>query len=185
MAGLAEYKVDWTTIYDTGRLLDGFEPGGGGGGGDDDTAAAASPGGGATFLVDVGGGHGVDVRRVLARHPDLPAGSLVLQDLPGVVATAEVDGRVRLMAHDFFRPQPVEGGSVFFSSLFFFFFFAVVAGCALRCSAVLCCVDTDFTMPSFSPSFIFFRPPPLPLPCRLPKKHAFDLHHINSTSYLS
>lgn len=43
--------------------------------------------------------------KVLAKHPDIPAGSLVLQDLPEVIANVHVDKKITAMVHDFFLPQ--------------------------------------------------------------------------------
>jgi hypothetical protein len=60
-------------------------------------------------MVDVGGNTGIDISRVLEKHPELPKGSLVLQDLPEVIVNAHVDEKVTTMAHDFFLPQPVKG----------------------------------------------------------------------------
>lgn len=93
MEGLAAEKAPWTDVYtDTPALLEGF----------DKTISDV-------FLVDIAGGPGLDISRTLARHPELPAGSLVLQDLPGVVKLAKVSEEITLMPHDFFRPQPIKG----------------------------------------------------------------------------
>lgn len=94
MKGQMEYRLDWTEVYDLSRILDGFD--------------RAGPN---KLLVDVGGSHGHDLERVLARVPDLPAGCLVLQDLPNVLADAgaKVDERIVKMPYDFFEPQPVLG----------------------------------------------------------------------------
>lgn len=86
------WKTPWTKVYDTNRLLDGAKL--------DD---------GSAFVVDVGGNTGIDISHVLAKHPDLPAGSLVLQDLPEIIAKAQVDKKVNAMVHDFWLPQPVKG----------------------------------------------------------------------------
>lgn len=95
MAVFTQRKTPWVEFFDTGaRLLAGAELGDGG-----------SP-----LCVDVGGGvMGVDITHLLMKHPDLPAGSLVLQDLPEVVGAANVDGRIEKMAHDLFQPQPIKG----------------------------------------------------------------------------
>lgn len=92
MEAWTAWKTPWTTVYDTARLLDG-----------------ARLDNGSPFVVDVGGNTGIDISHVLAKHPDLPAGSLVLQDLPEIIATAQVDEKVKAMSHDFFLPQPVKG----------------------------------------------------------------------------
>lgn len=63
---------------------------------------------GRTVFVDVGGSVGHQTVRVKEAYPEL-AGRLVCQDLPEVVAqAAKVEG-VEFMAHDFFKPQPVQG----------------------------------------------------------------------------
>lgn len=68
-----------------------------------------------TFVVDIGGGQGHDIRALAKRHPHVP-GRLVLQDLPETMERLDethMDG-VRLMAHDIFTPQPVQGADVYF-----------------------------------------------------------------------
>lgn len=92
MEAWTAWKTPWTEVYDTNQLLEG-----------------AKLDNGSAFVVDVGGNTGIDIKRVLAKHPDLPAGSLVLQDLPEVIANVQVDKKVTVMAHDFFKEQPVEG----------------------------------------------------------------------------
>lgn len=99
--------------------------------------AAARPG--RPLVVDVGGGKGHDLRKFLARHPDVPAGSLVLQDLPDILkGVAEVSSSsssssyppsppsstrgggkgeeeaIVARPYDFFTPQPVAGARVYF-----------------------------------------------------------------------
>lgn len=91
------WKTPWVETYDTSRLLDGAKL--------DD---------GSALVVDVGGNTGIDISRVLAKHPDLPAGSLVLQDLPEMIARAKVDPKITALAHDFFKPQPVRGSRAYF-----------------------------------------------------------------------
>lgn len=95
MEAWTAWKTPWTTVYDTARLLD-----------------RARLNNGSPFVVDVGGNTGIDISHVLAKHPDLPAGSLVLQDLPEIIATAQVDEKITAMSHDFFLPQPVKGTCV-------------------------------------------------------------------------
>lgn len=92
MEAWTAWKTPWTKVYDTTKLLEGAKL--------DD---------GSPFVVDVGGNTGIDISHVLAKHPDLPAGSLVLQDLPEVIANAQVDKKITAMVHDFFLPQPVKG----------------------------------------------------------------------------
>ena len=91
MVGINSYKMDWTDVFNSQTLMEGYE-------------SSSS-----TFLVDLGGGHGIDCMRALAKHPDLPAGALVLEDLEDVVALAKVDQRVKTLTHSFFDPQPISG----------------------------------------------------------------------------
>ncbi|KAJ5135064.1 uncharacterized protein N7515_004342 [Penicillium bovifimosum] len=95
-AGTA-WKTPWTKVFDTTKLLEGVKL--------DD---------GSAFVVDIGGNTGMDISHVLAKHPDIPAGSLILQDLPEVIANAQVDEKITTMAHDFFLPQPVKGSRAYF-----------------------------------------------------------------------
>lgn len=92
MEAWTDWKTPWTQVYDTSRLVDGAKLG------------DSSP-----LVVDVGGNTGIDISRVLTKHPDLPEGSLVLQDLPEMIAMAKVDKKIKAMAHNFFEPQPVKG----------------------------------------------------------------------------
>lgn len=92
--------MDWTEVYDTNRIIDGAE------------LEKGSP-----LFVDVGGAHGLDTARLLAKHPDLPADVLILQDLPEVISThakEKLDERIKRMSHDFFTPQPVRGARAYF-----------------------------------------------------------------------
>lgn len=93
MEAWTAWKTPWTKVYDTTQLLEGAKLGEG-----------APP-----FVVDVGGNTGIDISHVLNKHPELPAGSLVLQDLPEIIANAQVDKKVTTMVHDFFTPQPMKG----------------------------------------------------------------------------
>ncbi|KAF7526040.1 hypothetical protein G7054_g10899 [Neopestalotiopsis clavispora] len=97
MTALRNHKMPWTEVYDTRRLVEG--------------ADLSKP-----LFVDVGGMHGLDAAQMLARHPDLPADVLVLQDLPKVVAAdiERLDPRVRKQAYDFFTPQPLIGARAYF-----------------------------------------------------------------------
>lgn len=97
MEAYTSWKTPWVETYDTSRLVDGAKL--------DD---------GSALVVDLGGNTGIDISRVLAKHPSLPAGSLVLQDLPEMVAKAKVDPKIVAMAHDFFKPQPVKGSRAYF-----------------------------------------------------------------------
>ncbi|KAL2811281.1 S-adenosyl-L-methionine-dependent methyltransferase [Aspergillus granulosus] len=97
MEAWTAWKTPWTEVYDTSQLLEGAKL--------DD---------GSPFVVDVGGNTGIDINHVLAKHPDLPAGSLVLQDLPEIIEKAQVDEKITAMVHDFFLPQPVTGSRAYF-----------------------------------------------------------------------
>lgn len=97
MEAWTAWKTPWTKVYDTDKLLEG-----------------ANLEDGSAFVVDVGGNTGIDISHVHTKHPDLPAGSLVLQDLPEIIVNAQVDGKIKAMAHDFFLPQPVIGSRAYF-----------------------------------------------------------------------
>ncbi|KAI1122451.1 putative O-methyltransferase [Nemania abortiva] len=97
MRGLAVYKLDWTEIYDTKILMNGF-----------DTRGEAP------LFIDIGGAHGVDVERLLNRYPDIPSGKLMLQDTPEVIAMAKVSDKIAAISYDFFTPQPIRGARVYF-----------------------------------------------------------------------
>ena len=63
-------------------------------------------------LVDVGGGIGHDIARLLSRFPEAP-GRFILQDLPNVIKQAReasLNKRIEFMEHDFFTEQSVKGG---------------------------------------------------------------------------
>ncbi|KAJ5659479.1 hypothetical protein N7507_005930 [Penicillium longicatenatum] len=96
MEAWTTWKTPWTKVYDTSQLLEG-----------------ANLDNGSPFVVDVGGNTGIDISHVLAAHPDLPAGALVLQDLPEIIAKASVDKKITAMVHDFFLPQPVKGSRAY------------------------------------------------------------------------
>lgn len=97
----AKGKRPWPEFYDTQALLDG-----------------ADLSNGSPFVVDVGGHHGIDLMRVAEKHPDLPAGSLVLEDLPDVVGAVHLTtDKIRTVAHDLFEEgveQPIKGARAYF-----------------------------------------------------------------------
>ncbi|KAI0434256.1 putative O-methyltransferase [Xylaria sp. FL1042] len=98
MTGWARYKVPWPTIYDTDALINGADLSNGG-----------------VLCVDIGGHHGIDLTRLLDKYPDLPAGSLVLQDLPEVLRGAkELSQKIKVMPHDMFQPQLVKGSRAYY-----------------------------------------------------------------------
>lgn len=69
------------------------------------------------ILVDIGGGVGHSILRILEAHPALPAKKFVLQDVGAVIAESKrasvLPEGVVLMEHDFFTPQPVKGRTTF------------------------------------------------------------------------
>ncbi|KAI1472981.1 putative O-methyltransferase [Daldinia caldariorum] len=92
------YRISWPEFYDTTELV-----------------AGADLNSGAPLLVDIGGHHGHDISNFLKEHPDVPAGSLVIQDLEAVLADAHLDtDKVKLMPHSFFEPQPIHGSRAYF-----------------------------------------------------------------------
>ena len=73
------------------------------------------------ILVDVGGGQGQSIIKILDHHKELAAEKMILQDLPDVIELAKTSetlpkGVVK-MGHDFFTEQPVKGWSVTLMSL--------------------------------------------------------------------
>ncbi|KAF6818390.1 O-methyltransferase [Colletotrichum plurivorum] len=64
--------TDWVDVYPTKNLLEGARPG-------------------RPLVVDVGGGKGHDLVKFHVRHLEIPAGSLVLQDLPIILKGADVN----------------------------------------------------------------------------------------------
>jgi trans-aconitate methyltransferase len=74
------------------------------------------------LAVDVGGAGGHISNMLALEYPHL---QLVVQDLPKVVMAAkkgsppEVAARVKIMAHDFFDPQPIKDADVYLFRLVF------------------------------------------------------------------
>ncbi|OTB00254.1 hypothetical protein M426DRAFT_238377 [Hypoxylon sp. CI-4A] len=98
MTEWAKYKIPWPQYYDTETLVKGAD------------LSSGDP-----LVVDIGGHHGIDLSVFLDKHPDVPAGSLVLQDLPGVLSGANITtDKIRPMAHNFFEVQPVHGSRAYF-----------------------------------------------------------------------
>lgn len=65
------------------------------------------------FFVDVGGGQGQYLGRLIEEHPELP-GRKVLQDLPSVVAGVDKSAiPFEPMAYDIFTPQPIKGAKYY------------------------------------------------------------------------
>ncbi|KAI0159564.1 S-adenosyl-L-methionine-dependent methyltransferase [Xylariaceae sp. FL1272] len=97
MRGWSGYKKPWVDFFDTTTLLK-------------DADLESAP-----LCVDIGGHHGVDLIQLLDKHPALPEGSLVLQDLAECVS--EVKGlskQVKVVPHDMFSPQPVKGARAYY-----------------------------------------------------------------------
>jgi hypothetical protein len=74
------------------------------------------------LIVDVGGGKGQALKRIMAAFPEIPAKRLILQDRPDVIedAKAHSEGKfeeVTKMPHNFFDPQPVKGEAPSFPTL--------------------------------------------------------------------
>lgn len=111
MTGMRNYKMDWTEVYDTTKLVSEADLG-------QEPFNEQTPR--APLFVDIGGLHGLDTARLVAKHPELPASTeLVVQDLPEVVSDQQqhqppLDPRIRRMAYDFFTPQPLVGARAYF-----------------------------------------------------------------------
>ncbi|KAI1416372.1 putative O-methyltransferase [Hypoxylon sp. FL1857] len=94
----SEYRVPWPQFYDTASLINGAD------------LSSGSP-----LVIDMGGHHGDDLLRLLKKHPGLPAGSLVLQDLPEVLSDVNLTtDKIKPMAHNLFETQPVYGSRAYF-----------------------------------------------------------------------
>ncbi|CAJ2504966.1 Uu.00g123600.m01.CDS01 [Anthostomella pinea] len=104
MTAWATYKLPWPEFFDTKSLVAGADLSNGG-----------------VLCVDIGGHHGLDLTRLLNKHPDVPAGSLVLEDLPEVVSGAKnVNGKIKVLPHDMFQSQPVKGSLLKRSRAYYF-----------------------------------------------------------------
>ncbi|KAF4445536.1 sterigmatocystin 8-o-methyltransferase [Fusarium austroafricanum] len=66
------------------------------------------------LVVDVGGSKGHDLTKFYRCHPDIPEGSLVLQDLPEILRELTIPDNITVHPHDFFTPQPVKGARAYF-----------------------------------------------------------------------
>lgn len=89
----SKYRISWPDFYDTTELVTG-----------------ADLTSGAPLVVDIGGHHGHDILTFLEKHPDVPAGSLVIQDLEAVLSDAKLGtDKIKPMPHNFFEPQPIHG----------------------------------------------------------------------------
>ncbi|RMJ06856.1 hypothetical protein CDV36_013536 [Fusarium kuroshium] len=96
MTGYAKARPRWVDFYPFEERL----------GADDKSAEQSGP-----LLVDIGGGVGHELLGLNAKD-NVPAGQLVLQDLPEVIEDAKTTGNlpenIQAVAHDFFKPQPAE-----------------------------------------------------------------------------
>ncbi|KAI0123531.1 S-adenosyl-L-methionine-dependent methyltransferase [Xylariales sp. AK1849] len=91
MMGWTKTKIPWPQFYPMARLIDGAD-------------LTTGP-----LIVDIGGNVGLDLTHALTAHPELPAGALVLQDLPDVITMATsigVSDKIVTMSNDFFTAQP-------------------------------------------------------------------------------
>ena len=71
------------------------------------------------FMVDVGGGHGADMKEIRSSNPSLKQGEIVVQDLPHALASLPdgflpPDLNIRAQEHDFFTPNPIKGAGVYY-----------------------------------------------------------------------
>ncbi|KAI8957144.1 S-adenosyl-L-methionine-dependent methyltransferase [Daldinia sp. FL1419] len=86
----------WTDVYPTDMLLQDAKPD-------------------RPLVVDVGGSKGHDLEKFLLKHPEIPDGSLVIEDLPGTLSEVEITNKVILkQPYDFFTPQPLTGARAYF-----------------------------------------------------------------------
>lgn len=84
----------WVDVYPTDAAVSSF-------------SSSSSLKDGRPLVVDIGGGKGHDLKKFLDRHPSIPEGSLILQDLPDILKTGVVEEKaIRVQPHDFFTPQP-------------------------------------------------------------------------------
>lgn len=85
----------WPEVFPTNKLVEGAKP---------DRA----------LVVDMGGGKGHDLTKFSAAHPDVPKGSLILQDLPDILKDVKPIDTILVQPHDFFQPQPIKGARAYF-----------------------------------------------------------------------
>ncbi|KAI1777153.1 S-adenosyl-L-methionine-dependent methyltransferase [Hypoxylon cercidicola] len=85
----------WTELFPTETLLKDAKPG-------------------QPIVVDVGGSKGHDLEKFRLKHPEVPRGSLVLQDLPTVLQDLETPHEsIVKCPYDFFTPQPLRGARAY------------------------------------------------------------------------
>ncbi|KAL5348689.1 hypothetical protein ACLOAV_006107 [Pseudogymnoascus australis] len=85
----------WPEVYPTSTVVRAIKPG-------------------RALVVDIGGSKGHDLEKFRLCHPDIPEGSLILQDLPDVLKDVQVDPAILAQGYDFFTPQPVKGARIYF-----------------------------------------------------------------------
>lgn len=94
----------WVDLFPTETLLQGAKPD-------------------RPLVVDIGGSKGHDLEKFRVKHADvLPAGSLVLEDLPGILQDVRFDDdddddkkrAIAVTPYDFLTPQPVRGARAYF-----------------------------------------------------------------------
>ena len=95
MAVFAANKTPWVDLYSTDSIVTASKPG-------------------HALIVDVAGGVGHDLEKFRAKHPDSPAGSLILQDLDTVIQAAQVKSPIRTQAIDILQGQPEKGARVYY-----------------------------------------------------------------------
>ncbi|KAK3700196.1 hypothetical protein LTR37_016075 [Vermiconidia calcicola] len=99
LSGMAEHFRPVTGFYDYGALANTAE----------DSERVA--------LVDIGGGDGGVLAKVLSAYPALKAEGCVLQDRAAVIKLAEgntsLPSDVKKQVHDFNHPQPVQGAKAY------------------------------------------------------------------------
>lgn len=74
---------------------------------------------GKPILVDIGGGKGHDLVGFNSHFPDLPEGSLVLQEILIVADAIEpgtLPASIKVLTHDMFKPNPTPGAKAYFLS---------------------------------------------------------------------
>lgn len=76
---------------------------------------------GVVELVDVGGGEGVVLNKILEAHPGLSPERCVLQERPEMIQLAKknstLPSKVQLLKHDFMTKQPIKGMTLPFQIL--------------------------------------------------------------------
>ena len=93
VASYSGNDIPWTTLYNTEAILADYA--------------------GGPMLVDIGGGQGKDIDSFRLAHPGHEE-QLFLQDMPSVLEQATCDAKVRRVAHNFFKPQPIRGSRVYY-----------------------------------------------------------------------